>query len=172
MSMYASANSRVDRLIQKAAEILLHGWPRLPIRDEQKQERLKKQRREIWGDPLLSLPMENENLSAWTLGSWNYCWLGHRIAADKHKPKGYQLRVPLKEIAADSTCQCERLAAKTTPERDAKFYSEQETAEKEMPDLNVTEQDMALFSAAFHPNQAKVHKYYSRVATLDISVLC
>ena len=75
--------------------------------------------------------------------------------------------MPLKEIAADSTRQCERLAAKTTPERDAKFYSEQETAEKEMPDLNVTEQDMA----AFHPNQAKVHKYYSRVATLDISVL-
>jgi len=93
---------------------------------------------------------------------------------DCNKPKGYQLRVPLKEIAADSTCQCERLAAKTTPERDARFYSERETAEKEMPDLNVTEQDMPLFSAAFHPNQAKVHKYqyYSRVATLDISVLC
>ena len=46
-----------------------------------------------------------------------------QMSALHHKPKGYQLRVPLKEIAADSTRQCERLTAETTPERDARFYS-------------------------------------------------
>ena len=43
-----------------------------------------------------------------------------RISELQHKLKGYQLRVPLKEIPADSTRQCERLAAETT-ERDANF---------------------------------------------------
>ena len=62
--------------------------------------------------------------------------------------------------------QCERLAAETITERDTIFYSEREIdwqvrpLKKEMPGLNVTQQDTgtgsvvtASFSAAFHPSQ-------------------
>ena len=95
--------------------------------DEQKQERLKKWRREIGADALLSLPMEemrtcqHECLAAETTADKDARL--QQISELQHKPKRYQLRVPLKEIAADSSRQCERLADETTPERDARFYS-------------------------------------------------
>ena len=52
------------------------------------------------------------------------------------------------QIAADSTCQCERLAAETTPERDARFECDSKT-------WGTTNCSVvaASFSAAFHPNQ-------------------
>ena len=68
MSMYASANSCVNRLnteggrdpsswlTQTADKRRKQATP--AETDEQKQERLKKQRREIGADALLSLPME------------------------------------------------------------------------------------------------------------------
>ena len=80
--------------------------------------------------------------------------------AETDEQKQERLTKRRREIGADpllnlpmQTCQHECLAAETTPERDARFYSEWETAEKERPGLNVTEQDMPLFSAVFHPNQ-------------------
>jgi len=83
--------------------------------------------------------------------------------------KAWQLKllliVPLKEIAADSTRQCERLAAETTPERDARFYSDERQTDGRESDARFEcdraghgEQQTvqlllhASFSAAFHPN--------------------
>ena len=89
--------------------------------NEQKQERLKE---EIRVDTLLSLPIEemrtcqHERLAAETTADKDTRL--QQISELQHKLKSYQLRVPLKEIAADSTPQCERLAAETT-ERDANF---------------------------------------------------
>ena len=74
MSMYASANSCVDKLNTEGgkdpASRLTHIADKRRERatpaetDEQKPEKLKKQRREIGADALLSLPMGDENLSA------------------------------------------------------------------------------------------------------------
>ena len=89
--------------------------------NEQKQERLKE---EIRVDTLLSLPIEemrtcqHERLAAETTADKDTRL--QQTSELQHKLKSYQLRVPLKEIAADSTPQCERLAAETT-ERDANF---------------------------------------------------
>ena len=91
--------------------------------NEQKQERLN-EAEEIGADTLLSLPIEemrtcqHERLAAETTADKDTRL--QQISELQHKLKSYQLRVPLKEIAADSTPQCERLAAETT-ERDANF---------------------------------------------------
>ena len=88
---------------------------------------MRKRRREIGADALFRLPMEEmrtcqlECLTAETTADKDTRL--QQMSALHLKPKGYQLRVPLKEIAADSTRQCERLTAETTPERDASFYS-------------------------------------------------
>ena len=68
MSMYGSANCCVDRLnteggrdpVSRLTQIVDKRRERTtpPETDEQKQERLKKRRREIGADALLSLPME------------------------------------------------------------------------------------------------------------------
>ena len=96
--MYASANSCVDRLnteggrdpASRLAQIADNRWAKAGKVEEAEERDTRR--------PSAQPANGRWNLSAWTLGSWNYCWLGHRIAADKHRPKGYQLRVPLKEI--------------------------------------------------------------------------
>ena len=71
--------------------------------DEKKQERLRKQRRELGADTLISLPMEEirtcqpENLTAETTIDKNTRL--QQISKLQHKPKGYQLRVSLKETS-------------------------------------------------------------------------
>ena len=138
MSMYASANSCVDNLNTEGCRDPA-SWltqiadkrrePEMPAEtDKKQQERLRKWRREIGADTLLSLQMEEmrtcqcERLAAETIAD-KHARL-QQISELQHKPKGYQLRVSLRhQIAADSTCQCERLAAETTPERGARFYS-------------------------------------------------
>ena len=73
--------------------------------DEQKQERLRKQRREIEADALPRLPMEEMRTCQ-----------SERLAAETTADTDTRLR----QISAH---QCERLAAETTPERDHRFYS-------------------------------------------------
>ena len=71
--------------------------------DEQKQERLRKRRREIGADALLRLPMEEIRTYQWKrLAAETTADEAARlqqISAIQHKPKGYQLRVPPKETS-------------------------------------------------------------------------
>ena len=66
---------------------------------------MRKRRREIGADALFRLPMEEmrtcqlECLTAETTADKDTRL--QQMSALHHKPKGYQLRVPLKEIAAD-----------------------------------------------------------------------
>ena len=118
MSMYASASSCVDRLntelgrdpVSRLTQIADKGRERATLaeKDKQKQERLKKRRREIGAHALLSLPMEemrtcqHECLAAETTADKDARL--RQISELQHQLKGYQLRVPLKEIGAGSTC--------------------------------------------------------------------
>ena len=80
MSMYTSTNSCVDRLITKDGRDPASGLTQTADKrregvtpeeaDEQKQEMLRKQTREIGADALLRLPMEEMrtiNMIAWLL---------------------------------------------------------------------------------------------------------
>ena len=117
MSMYASASSCVDRLntelgrdpASRLTQIADKGRERATPaeKDKQKQERLKKRRREIGAHALLSLPMEemrtcqHECLAAETTADKDARL--RQISELQHQLKGCQLRVPLKEIGAGST---------------------------------------------------------------------
>ena len=117
MSMYASASSCVDRLntelgrdpASRLTQIADKGKERATPaeKDKQKQERLKKRRREIGAHALLSLPMEemrtyqHERLAAETTADKDARL--RQISELQHQLKGCQLRVPLKEIGAGST---------------------------------------------------------------------
>ena len=115
MSMYVSTNSCVDRLntegsrnpasrlTQTANKRMERVMP--AETDEQKQERLRKQRREIGADALPRMPMEEMRTCQ-----------GERLAAETTADTDTRLW----QISAH---QCERLAAETTPERDHRFYS-------------------------------------------------
>ena len=138
---------------------------------------------DIGADALLGLPMmrtcQHERLAAEATADKDTRL--QQISALQHKLKGYHLRVPLK-----GTSDCSRwvpisvkdwqlkLPLKKMPEFTAK--KGQLTAEKEMPGLNVTEQDMGnnrLFSYRClffrsvsskmqkpHPMQAWLHWLY------------
>ena len=138
--VYASANSCLDRLNMEGgrdpASRLTQTADKRRERatpaetDEQKQERLRKQRREIGADALLRLPMEEtrtrqrECLAAETTA--DKVTRFKQMSALQHKLKGYHAAESATErdirLQKMSTCQCERLAAETTPERDARFY--------------------------------------------------
>ena len=113
MSMYASASSRVDSLNTEDGRDPASRLTQIADKrreratqaetDEQKQERLRKWRREIGADDLLRLPIEemktcqHEHLAAENTADKDARL--QQISELQHKPKGYQLRVPLKETS-------------------------------------------------------------------------
>ena len=163
--------------------------------DEQKQEMLRKRRRETRADALLRLPMEEMRT----------CQREHLVAettADKRTrlqqilkcPSAQTERLP-PESATErdirlqqmSTRPCERLAAETPglPLKEIlQRMNDKQTAEKELPGLNVTEQDMGnkrLFSNCClffssvpskprckNPMQAWLHWIYQCYASLTL----
>ena len=139
MSIYASANSFVDRLnteggrdpaswLTQTAD-KRREWATPADTNEQKQERLRKRRREMGADALLRLPIkemrtcQHERMAVETTADKDT-----RLQQIKHKPKGYHLRVSLKR-----TSDCSRWVPISMKDWQLKLPL------KEMPDFTVNE---------------------------------
>ena len=112
---------------QRSCFNTMREWVKPAETDKQKQERLRKWRREIGADTLLRLSLEEmrtcqcEHLASEITDECPPVQT-ERLAAESATERDIRLQKM-------STRQCERLAAETIPERDdiARFYSEWET---------------------------------------------